>query len=123
MKNHAVSAKLPKEFSNSGKDLVIQFTGTPVRVSNVGANVLHTAKNERKEYSFCGGGYIKLLPAGLDQAKFGGDSPYSIMFGPDLCGYDVSRIHVIFTDKKVCDAPARMLHHELYASFISSQLW
>merc|ERR1712196_654293 len=27
---------------------------------------------------------------------FGGDTPYSIMFGPDLCGYDVSRIHLIF---------------------------
>ena len=30
--------------------------------------------------------------------KFGGDTPYSIMFGPDLCSYDVSRIHLIFTN-------------------------
>jgi hypothetical protein len=29
----------------------------------------------------CGGGYIKLAPSGVDQAKFGGDSEYSIMFG------------------------------------------
>lgn len=56
-------------------------------------------KHEKKEYSFCGGGYIKLLPFDTDQKKFGGDSPYSIMFGPDLCGYDVSRIHAIFTEK------------------------
>merc|ERR1712118_31687 len=31
-----------------------------------------------------------------DQKNFGGDSPYKIMFGPDICGYDVSRVHVIF---------------------------
>merc|ERR1712224_859967 len=65
-----------------GKDLVLQFS----------------AKNHLREYSFCGGGYIKLLPT-LDSAKFGGESPYSIMFGPDMCGYDVSRIHAIFTNK------------------------
>ena len=33
----------------------------------------------------------------IDQSSFGGDTPYKIMFGPDLCGYDVSRIHAIFT--------------------------
>ncbi len=44
----------------------------------------------------CGGGYIKLLPAGLNQATFNGDSPYSIMFGPDICGTATRRIHVIF---------------------------
>merc|ERR1711939_40191 len=43
-----------------------------------------------------GGGYIKLLPGKVDAKTFGGDTPYSIMFGPDLCGYDVSRIHLIF---------------------------
>merc|ERR1719316_2537266 len=36
----------------------------------------------------------------MKQKKFGGDTDYAIMFGPDMCGYDVSRIHVIFTDKK-----------------------
>lgn len=80
MKFHAISAKLPQPFSNRDKDLVLQFS----------------VKHEEHSYSFCGGGYIKLLPSGLDQTKFGGDSPYYIMFGPDLCGYDVSRIHVIF---------------------------
>jgi calreticulin len=47
----------------------------------------------------CGGGYIKLLPAGLDQEKFGGDSDYSIIFGPDVCGTSTKRVHVIFTHK------------------------
>jgi len=60
--------------------------------------VQFTVKHEKKDYSFCGGGYIKLLPT-IDQAKFGGDDEYSIMFGPDLCGYDVSRIHLIFNHK------------------------
>eukprot|EP00992_Anisonema_acinus_P010173 TRINITY_DN6366_c0_g1_i1.p1 TRINITY_DN6366_c0_g1~~TRINITY_DN6366_c0_g1_i1.p1 ORF type:complete len:411 (-),score=136.09 TRINITY_DN6366_c0_g1_i1:81-1259(-) len=83
MRHHAISAKLAKTFSNRDKDLVVQFS----------------VKHELKEYSFCGGGYIKLLPSNLDQKKFGGDSEYAIMFGPDLCGYDVSRIHLIFTYK------------------------
>jgi len=47
----------------------------------------------------CGGGYIKLLPAGLDQSKFSGDSDYAIMFGPDVCGTSTKRVHVIFTYK------------------------
>ena len=33
----------------------------------------------------CGGGYIKLMP---EMEKFDGDTPYSIMFGPDICGSD-----------------------------------
>merc|ERR1712054_518852 len=65
----------------AGKDLVVQFT----------------ARNHLREYAFCGGGYIKLLPK-MDAKKFGGDTPYSVMFGPDMCGYDVSRIHAIFTN-------------------------
>lgn len=30
---------------------------------------------------------------------FGGDTPYSIMFGPDICGYGTRKVHVIFTYK------------------------
>jgi len=83
VKHHAISAKLDTPASTtSGKPLVVQFS----------------VKHEKKDYSFCGGGYVKLLPT-LDQAKFGGDDEYSIMFGPDLCGYDVSRIHLIFNHK------------------------
>jgi len=47
----------------------------------------------------CGGGYIKLLPSGTDQKTFGGDSPYYIMFGPDVCGTSTRRIHLIFNYK------------------------
>ncbi|KAL8128656.1 hypothetical protein V2J09_017811 [Rumex salicifolius] len=36
----------------------------------------------------CGGGYIKLLSGYVNQKKFGGDTPYSVKFGPDLCETD-----------------------------------
>jgi len=78
---YAISSKMPKEFSNKGKNLVLQFS------------VKHSQKID------CGGAYIKLLPAGLDQSKFGGDSEYSIMFGPDVCGTSTKKVHVIFTYK------------------------
>lgn len=32
--------------------------------------------------------------------SFGGDTPYSIMFGPDICGYTTKRTHVILTYKE-----------------------
>merc|ERR1719326_137867 len=47
----------------------------------------------------CGGGYLKIMPAGQDQAAFTGDSDYNIMFGPDICGYSTKKIHVIFNYK------------------------
>ncbi len=46
----------------------------------------------------CGGAYWKLLPAGFDQKQFGGDTPFHIMFGPDLCG-SIKRTHAILTHK------------------------
>jgi calreticulin len=76
---YTTSAKI-EEFSNKGKDLVIQLS------------VKHGQKVD------CGGGYVKLIPAGLDQAAFSGDSSYNIMFGPDICGH-THRTHVIFNYK------------------------
>jgi len=78
---HSISSKLSKPFSSKDKTLVLQFS----------------VKHEKQEGSFCGGGYIKLMGSDIDQKTFGGDTPYKIMFGPDICGYDVSRIHAIFT--------------------------
>lgn len=68
-------------FSNEGKSLVLQFT------------VKHEQKID------CGGGYAKLYPADLNQAGLHGDSPYLIMFGPDICGYSTKKVHVIFNYK------------------------
>lgn len=70
-----------EDFNNKGKTLVLQYT------------VKHEQTLD------CGGGYIKLAPKGVDQSKFGGDSEYSIMFGPDICGYSTKKVHVIFTYK------------------------
>jgi len=75
-----ISAKFP-EFSNKGKDLVVQFS------------VKNTQKLD------CGGGYVKIFPAGLDQEHMTGDSNYNIMFGPDVCGTSTKKVHVIFTNK------------------------
>ena len=83
MRFHSITAKMPKKATSKKKDLVLQFS----------------AKIENHQYAFCGGGYIKLMGDGLKQETFGGDDPYHVMFGPDLCGYDVSHIHAIFNHK------------------------
>jgi len=75
---YGLSAKMAKPFSQGeGKSLYLQYS----------------AKHEQN--IDCGGGYIKLMPA-TDQKKFGGDAPYGIMFGPDICGTSTRKTHVIF---------------------------
>uniref|UniRef100_A0AAZ1WZ28 Calreticulin n=1 Tax=Oreochromis aureus TaxID=47969 RepID=A0AAZ1WZ28_OREAU len=58
---YAVSARFDS-FSNEGKPLVIQFT------------VKHEQKID------CGGGYVKVFPADLEQTEMHGESSYYIMF-------------------------------------------
>ncbi|KAI8556035.1 hypothetical protein RHMOL_Rhmol05G0221600 [Rhododendron molle] len=77
-KHYAISAKLP-EFSNKDRTLVLQYS----------------IKFEQDIE--CGGGYIKLLSGFVNQKKFGGDTPYSVMFGPDLCGTQTKKLHVILS--------------------------
>lgn len=74
---YGMSAKMTDSFTNDKKDLVVQFS----------------VKWEQQ--IDCGGAYIKLMGA-TDQKKFGGDSPYQIMFGPDICGSSNRKTHVIF---------------------------
>lgn len=31
---------------------------------------------------------------------FGGETPYSVMFGPDICGFGTRKTHVIFNYKE-----------------------
>lgn len=59
---YAASARFDP-FSNEGKSLVIQFT------------VKHEQKID------CGGGYVKVFPADLEQTEMHGESSYYIMFG------------------------------------------
>merc|ERR1712141_376364 len=69
-----------ESFSNEGKELIIQYQ----------------AKYEKDVE--CGGGYLKIGPKLDDLTTFGDPTPYSIMFGPDKCGY-TKRTHLIFTYK------------------------
>eukprot|EP01094_Clydonella_sp_ATCC50884_P020968 TRINITY_DN448_c0_g1_i1.p2 TRINITY_DN448_c0_g1~~TRINITY_DN448_c0_g1_i1.p2 ORF type:complete len:394 (-),score=213.17 TRINITY_DN448_c0_g1_i1:317-1498(-) len=77
---YQISAKF-EPFSNKDKTLVFQFS----------------AKHEQN--LDCGGGYFKLLPAGVDQEDFNGDTDYFIMFGPDICGSSTKRVHAILNYK------------------------
>jgi len=75
---------LSSEFApinNNDKPLVIQFT------------VKHEQNID------CGGGYVKLFDCKLDQVDMHGESPYNIMFGPDICGPGTKKGHVIFNYK------------------------
>ena len=75
-RHYAISAKLDSPLTNRGTDLVLQYS----------------VKLEQE--LDCGGAYIKLMGE-TDQLKFGGDSPYQIMFGPDICGPSNKKTHVI----------------------------
>lgn len=46
----------------------------------------------------CGGAYIKLFPE-LDQKKLTGESKYSVMVGPDVCGPGKRIVHLILNHK------------------------
>lgn len=77
---YQISASYP-EFSNKGKDLIIQYS------------IKHEQKID------CGGGYLKIGGAGVDQETFHGESPYNIMFGPDICGSSTKKTHFILSYK------------------------
>ncbi|KAI0491305.1 hypothetical protein KFK09_025565 [Dendrobium nobile] len=77
-RHFAISAKI-SEFSNKNRTLVLQYS----------------IKFEQDIE--CGGGYIKLLSGYVNQKKFSGDTPYSLMFGPDLCGAQTKKLHLIYS--------------------------
>jgi len=64
------------EFSNKDKTLVLQYS----------------IKNEQS--IDCGGMYLKLHPAGINQVNYDGDTDYNVMFGPDQCG-STRKVHAI----------------------------
>lgn len=78
---YGISAKLEKAVNNEKKELVIQFQ----------------LKHEQK--IDCGGGYLKIFPDDVNQEDLHGESPYHIMFGPDICGFSTKKVHVIFNYK------------------------
>jgi len=74
---YAVSSKFP-EFTNEKKTLVLQFS------------VKHEQNID------CGGGYIKLFDCNFKSEEMHGETPYLVMFGPDICGPGTKKVHVIF---------------------------
>merc|ERR1711953_164356 len=80
-KFYALSSEF-KPASTQEKPLVVQFT------------VKHEQNID------CGGGYAKLFDCSLDQTDMHGESPYKIMFGPDICGPGTKKVHVIFNYKE-----------------------
>jgi len=82
---YGISAPMSKPFVSGDKELVLQYS------------VKHEQNLD------CGGAYIKLLPGGkkFPTQEFGGDTPYAVMFGPDICGSSNKKTHVILhSDKK-----------------------
>lgn len=77
---YAISRKFTP-FSNKDKPLVVQFS------------VKHEQNID------CGGGYLKVFDCSLDQKNLHGESPYLLMFGPDICGPGTKKVHVIFSYK------------------------
>lgn len=77
---YAISRKFPT-FSNKEKPLVVQF------------RVKHEQNID------CGGGYVKVFDSSLEQKDMHGETPYLIMFGPDICGPGTKKVHVIFSYK------------------------
>lgn len=76
---YGISAPLDKPFTSGDNKLVIQYS------------VKHEQDLD------CGGAYVKLLPGGdkFDAKNFGGETPYAVMFGPDVCGSSNKKTHVI----------------------------
>jgi len=79
-KFYGISSVFP-EFSNKAKTIYISF------------------RVKFEQTIDCGGGYIKVFPAGLAQKSMTGDSEYEVMFGPDICGPGTKKVHVIFRYK------------------------
>ncbi|SGZ49670.1 CIC11C00000003959 [Sungouiella intermedia] len=80
---YAISKKLPVVLQNENQDLVVQF------------------EVKFLEPVSCGGAYIKLLSKGLDLANFNDETPFEVMFGPDICGSE-NKVYFI-VKKKVGD--------------------
>lgn len=58
----------------------------------------------------CGGSYIKLPLPDFDPKSLTGDTPYSIMFGPDKCG-STDKVHFIF--QSVNPVTGKRVEHHL----------
>merc|ERR1719188_1839783 len=78
-KFYMTARNFDEAYENKDGDLVVQLS------------VKHEQKID------CGGGYVKVYAPGTDLKSLDGESPYNIMFGPDICGSSKKMVHVIFS--------------------------
>jgi calreticulin len=79
-KFYAISAPIPTPVDNKDKPMIVSFQ-------------LKDAQGID-----CGGGYLKVLREPYSGKEFNGESPYWMMFGPDICG-STKKIHLILNYK------------------------
>lgn len=93
VRKHGISHIFDQPITTKGTGLVIQFE--------------LLLKNSLE----CGGAYLKLLAAdeGLSPDTFNGDTPYTIMFGPDRCGSN-HKLHFILRHKSPTDGTWKECH-------------
>lgn len=107
-RNYAISARFQKCWTDKNRPLVVQYT----------------LKMDKP--IICGGAYIKLIPDGLDQRRFTGGTPYSLMFGPDVCFAHTDLIQFIIsrngTNFKMLQhvEPKRDGHTHLYTLYLGT---
>lgn len=77
---YGISKKLPSVFNKANQDLVFQY------------------EVKFQETISCCGAYVKLLSSNLNPANFSDDSPYEVLFGPDICGSQNSVYFIIRKD-------------------------
>lgn len=79
-KHYGISKTLSEPFDFTGKDVVVQF------------------ETRWHNDLSCGGAYLKFLAHSEDfkGEELSESSPYVLMFGPDVCGDSVKKIHLIF---------------------------
>merc|ERR1711973_651533 len=92
-----------KFYGDAEKDLGIQtsqdarFYGLSTKFQPLSSTdsplvIQFTVKHEQN--IDCGGGYVKLFDCNLAQEDMHGDSPYLIMFGPDICGPSSKKLNL-----------------------------
>eukprot|EP00177_Eucheuma_denticulatum_P006698 GFKZ01012180.1.p1 GENE.GFKZ01012180.1~~GFKZ01012180.1.p1 ORF type:complete len:759 (-),score=173.70 GFKZ01012180.1:388-2346(-) len=90
--HYGLSAKIDSMTDLSATDVVLQY------------------EVKLEQGMTCGGAYMKLPTGEFDPESFKGDTPYSIMFGPDKCG-PTDKVHFIFQSKN--PVTGAMVEHHL----------
>jgi len=106
-KFYGIAREFSEPFDNTDDTLVIQLS------------VKHEQDID------CGGGYVKVYGENVDLVSLDGESPYNIMFGPDICG-SKKMVHVIISNDgenhliKKTIRPPTDVHSHAYTLIIKS---